>query len=98
MKRRWVVQDGPEFAGSRDVCRGRVTPARLKLHLDAVRLNLERDPFEYSAPFSDEAHRVIETRDYFNDGFVLTAYVRLCQGFVAQIMWIDIRPLSDDEG
>lgn len=94
MKRRWVVQYGPEYPESKRACRA--SPGRLKLHLAAIELNLERDPFGYSEPFEDESHRVIETTDYFNDGFVLTAFVRLCEGFIAQIMWVDMRPLPDD--
>lgn len=96
MKRRWVVQYGPDYAESKRGCRGRASPERLKLHLAAIELNLKRDPFDYSEPFDDESHRIIETTDYFNDGFVLTAFVRLCEGFVAEIMWIDMRPLPDD--
>lgn len=89
MLRRWVVKHGPEFAESERACD--VPADRLKLHLDAIRLNLERDPLSYSEPFGNESRRVIETRDDFADGFVLTAYVVLRKDFTAELMWIETR-------
>ena len=34
---------------------------------------------------------MIETRDDFGDGFVLTAYVVLRKDFTAELMWIETR-------
>jgi hypothetical protein len=93
--RRWVVKHGPEFDGSKHACD--VPPDRLKLHLDAFELDLERDPLRYSQPFAGESRRVIETTDYTGDGFVLTAYVVLYQDFTAEIKWIEKTPLPDRE-
>jgi hypothetical protein len=94
--RRWVVKYGPEFEDSKRACG--VPADRLKLHLDAFRLDLEREPLRYSQPFADEARRVIETTDYTGDGFVLTAYVVLYDDFTAEIKWIEKTPLPDEDG
>lgn len=96
MKPRWAVEYGPQFAESQKECVRRVGRHRLQLHLDAIELSLERDPVMYSESFGD-SHVVIETEDHFEDGFVVTAYVRLCQRFVVEIMWIAIRSLDEDD-
>lgn len=93
MKARWVVEYGPEFAQSKRACRLRIGEFRLGVRLRAIKLNLERDPFLYSESYADDTQRVIETQDYMDDGFVLTAFVKLCAGFVARIMWIEMRDL-----
>ncbi len=101
MLARWTVRYGPEFEESKRACRGQVSPGRLKLHLAAMELNLERDPLTYTHQFLPEngAYRVLETKDYFGDGFILTAYVVLREGLIAEVMWIDMRalPTPDDE-
>ena len=96
MLRRWVVKHGPEFADSKRACD--VLPDRLKLHLDAVELDLERDPLRYSEAFAEDSRRVIETRDDFGEGFILTAYVVLYENFTAELKWIETRPLPEEEG
>jgi hypothetical protein len=93
--RRWVVKHGPEFENSRDVCD--IPPDRLRLHLDALELDLERDPLRYSEPFAGDSRRVIETTDYTGDGFVLTAYVVLYENFIAEIKWIEKTSLPDED-
>ncbi len=95
MLRRWVVTYGPEFDSSKRACD--VPPDRLRLHLEAFELDLERDPLRYSEPFAGESRRVIETTDYTGDGFVLTAYVVLYGNFTAEIKWIEKTPLSDED-
>lgn len=91
---RWRVAYGPEFAQSKKAVDA--SPTRLKLHLDAIELALERDPFQYSQQYGEEHQRVISTDD-FHDGFILTAFVTVRQtgGFVATIEWIVMRPLLD---
>jgi hypothetical protein len=92
--RRWVVKHGPEFERSKSACD--IPPDRLRLHLDALELDLERDPLRYSEPFADDSRRVIETTDYAGEGFVLTAYVALYEDFTAEIKWIEKTPLPDE--
>jgi hypothetical protein len=92
--RRWVVKHGPQFDESKDLCDA--AEDRLTLALNAIELNLERDPLYYSETFGDDARRVIETRDYY-EGFILTAYVILYVDFSAEIRWIATRPLPDDD-
>jgi hypothetical protein len=93
--RRWAVQYGPEFAESRAACS--VPVERLEGHLKAIRLSLERDPLRYSTPFVNEARRVIETTDYTEPGFVLTAFVVLYDPFIAEVKWIEARPLPEED-
>jgi hypothetical protein len=94
--RRWVVKRGPQFAESKDACF--VSAQRLNLHLEAVELDLERDPLRYSAAFGEDSRRVIQSRDYVDDGFVLTVYAVLYDDFVAEIKWIETHPLPEDHG
>ena len=60
-------------------------------------MSLEREPLRFSTAFADEAHRVIQTTDYTEDGFVLTAFVVLYERFVAEIKWIEVHPLPEEE-
>lgn len=94
MLARWTVRHGPEFARSKSACR--VPPQRLDLSLKAIELSLERDPFLFSQAFADDAHRVIQTKDDFEDGFILTAFVVLYTKRVAEIKWIETHPLPDE--
>lgn len=95
MQRRWTVKEGPEFDASLRACE--VPPERLKLHLDAFKLNLEWDPFLYSHPFDGDSRRAMQTNDYVGDGFILTAYVVLYKDFVVEIKWIEASPLPEEE-
>jgi hypothetical protein len=90
---RWTVRYGPEFARSKSTCH--VSPQRLDLSLKAIELSLERDPFRFSQAFADDAHRVIQTKDDFEDGFILTAFVVLYTKRVAEIKWIETHPLPN---
>jgi hypothetical protein len=93
---KWRVEFGPEF----DECqkKWRLRRARFDMHLAAIRLNLERDPFHYSTPFLSDEYRVIESVEYVNDGFIMTAYVRLDpKRFVAEIMWVELRTIPIEE-
>lgn len=96
MLRRWTVSFGPEFAESKKACRA--SPGRMKLHLAALELNLERDPFHNSEAYGEPTHRVMETRDHFDDGFVLSAFIVIdVEHFDVEVKWIDMRPLPDDD-
>jgi hypothetical protein len=95
MLRRWTVRYGPEFAEAKRACE--VAPDRLKLHLDAAELGLERDPFRYSEPFAEDSRRIIETRDEVGDGFIFTAYAVLYDDFTVELKWIETRPLPEQE-
>ncbi len=97
MQARWTVTYGPHFEESRKACK--MSLKRLRLHLTALELNLERDPFKYSEPFSDENHRVLDTHDYFQHegGAVLSAFVLLHPGGLeAEIQWIEAGPLPTE--
>lgn len=98
MLARWTVTHGPQFADSKRRCRA--STARLDLHLAAVKLKLERDPFQFSEAFIDDDHRVVETHDYITDGYAMSAFVVLdLEHLVAEIKWIEISslPADDDE-
>jgi hypothetical protein len=95
---KWRVELAPEFDECKKTWRSR--RARFDMHLAAIRLNLERDPFHYSTPFLTDGYRVIESVEYVNDGFIMTAYVRLHPDrFVAEIMWVELRtiPVEDED-
>lgn len=94
MLRRWTVRYGPEFSESRAACG--VESYRLDEHLKAIGLSLERDPLRYSTAFVNEARRTIETIDYTDPGFVLTAFIVLYDPFVAEVKWIETRPLPEE--
>jgi hypothetical protein len=75
-----------------------MAPKRLRLHLTAIELNLERDPFMYSEAFGDEFHRTLDTRDYFRHegGRALSAFVVLYPKLrEAQIQWIEVGALPE---
>jgi hypothetical protein len=99
---RWSVTYGPEFAASKKACRA--SRGRLKLHLAAIELALERDPFTYSHAYTDEFHRLIQTDDFvdagieFSDGFILTAFIVVDpQRLACTINWIDMQPIPDED-
>jgi len=99
---RWTVTYGPDFAASKKACRA--SPGRIKLHLAAIELALERDPFRYSHAFSDEQHRMIRTNDFvdagieFRDGFILTAFIVIdATRLTCEIKWIDMQPVPEED-
>jgi hypothetical protein len=69
---------------------------RIKFHLAAIELAIERDPMRYSEPFGDELHRIFESNDFIDDGRTVTAFVVLePKRFNGEIKWVESRPLSD---
>lgn len=77
-----------------------MAPRRLRLHLTAIELNLERDPYMYSEAFSDDRHRVLDTRDYFRHdrGRAVSAFVLLHpERLEAEIQWIEVGALPDGD-
>lgn len=98
MLARWSVTYGPEFEECRR--KWRLRAPRFDMHLAAIRLGLERDPYRCSTPFASENHRVIESVDYVTDGFVMTAFVLLSPDrWEAEVKWVELRELPDeDEG
>lgn len=100
MQARWTVIRGPEFAASTKACA--MSPKRLSMHLTAIELNLERDPFSYSEAYSDESHRVLDTHDYFvhDGGACLTAFIVVhTKRLEVEISWIEAGslPTSNDD-
>ena len=73
MQRPWTVRNGRDFAQSRRECLA--SGDRIDMHLVALRIDLRRDPYAYGEAYDSEAKRVIETKDRFGDGFVLSAIV-----------------------
>jgi hypothetical protein len=66
-----------------------IPPERLKLHLDAMTLSLERDPFLYSAPFDGDSRRVIETTDLHRRWVCAECLCRLYEGgLVVKCDWV----------
>lgn len=100
MLARWEVGYGPQFEESKQTCK--MSKKALRLHLTALELHLERDPFSYSEAYTDENHRAMDTRDYFTDegGRALTAFVTLFPSqMIARIEWIMVGRLpSGEEG
>ena len=98
MLAQWEVRYGPQFEESKQTCK--MSKKALRLHLTALELHLERDPFLYSEAYTDENHRAMDTQDYFTDedGRALTAFVTLFPNqMVAQIEWIIAGPLPSGE-
>lgn len=93
---RWTVAYGPEFEQCKR--RWRLRRPRFDMHLAAIRLNLERDPYRYSTPFLSQNDRVIESVDYVDDGFIMTAFVKLDPSrLVVEIKWVELRPIQDED-
>jgi hypothetical protein len=96
MQARWTVSYGPQFAECKK--KWRLRRARFDMHLAAIRLGLERDPYRLSTPFMSENDRVIESNDYVDDGFIMTAFVQLDPNrFNAEVKWVELRPLPADD-
>lgn len=99
MLARWTVIHGPQFAESKKACT--MTTKRLNMHVAAIELNLERDPFKYSEPYSDERHRVLDTHDYFTHemGTCVTAFVTIhLERREVEINWIETGALPASAG
>jgi hypothetical protein len=92
VQRRWEVDFGPQFAESKERCG--MAHERLALHVNAFKLDLERDPFMYSEPFGDDARRVLQTTD-FAEGVVVTAYAILYEDCTARLMWVEAHALPE---
>jgi hypothetical protein len=96
MLARWTVSYGPEFAECKRKWRQR--QARFDMHRAAIRLGLERDPYRYSTPFLSENDRVVESEEYVDDGFVMTAFVQLDPNSLSAVVkWVELRPLTIDD-
>ena len=96
MLARWTVSYGPQFAECKKKWRAR--QAQFDMHLAAIRLGLERDPYRYSTPFLSENDRVIESDDHVDDGFIMTAFVQLNPDTLgAEVKWVELRPLPADD-
>ena len=93
MLARWTVTYGPEFERSRAECN--LPVERLQLHLNDFRLSLERDPLTVGEAYGDSAC-VLEAKDYAFST-LLTIYVVLYDGLVAEIRWVAESSLSDDD-
>jgi hypothetical protein len=94
MLARWTVTYGPEFERSKADCA--LPPGRLQLHLDDFKVGLERDPLTFAEAYGDASRCVIEAKDYAYRVLV-TAFVVLYQGLVAEIRWVAETPLADDD-
>ncbi len=94
MLARWTVKYGPEFDRSKADCV--LPPQRLQLHLDNFKIGLERDPFTIAEAYGSRSRCVIEAKDYAYRVLV-TAYVVLYEGLIAEIRWVAESPLAEDD-
>ena len=77
-----------------------MSKSHLQLHLAALHVHLEHDPYKYSEAFDGENKRVMDTTDYFTDegGRALSAFVVLDPTrHIAEIKWIEAGALPSGE-